>query len=110
MNEYLFSYGTLQLEKVQIASFGRILKGTNDKLNGYKLVSIEITDENVLQQSEQKFHPMAIPGIRSDYIDGVVFEITSAELIQADQYEVADYKRIAVQLNSGIQAWIYIKA
>lgn len=110
MYEQIFSYGTLQLEKVQIASFGRILNGTKDKLYGFQLVSIEITDENVLQQSEQKFHPMAIPGSSSDYIDGVVFEITGAELIQADQYEVADYKRISVQLNSGIQAWIYIKA
>ncbi len=110
MNQYLFSYGTLQLEKVQIASFGRILKGSADKLYGYKLVSVEITDENVLQQSEQKFHPMAIPAGSDEYINGVVFEITRAELLQADQYEVDDYKRISVLLNSGIQAWIYIKA
>lgn len=34
MNEYLFSYGTLQLEKVQIESFGKILKGPKDTLQG----------------------------------------------------------------------------
>ncbi|TAG12499.1 MAG: gamma-glutamylcyclotransferase [Sphingobacteriia bacterium] len=110
MHQYLFSYGTLQLEKVQIASFGRILTGSTDKLYGYKLVSIEITDENVLQQSGQKFHPMALPASSDDYIDGVVFEITHTELLQADHYEVDDYKRISVLLNSGIHAWIYIKA
>jgi len=109
MTEYLFSYGTLQLEKVQLESFGRILDGTKDSLKGYKLTSLEITDENVLKQSEQKFHPMAVPSdSMSDKVDGVVFEVTSEELLQADKYEVADYKRISVTLESGKKAWIYI--
>lgn len=109
MIEYLFSYGTLQLEKVQIESFGRILKGTKDSLMGYKLISLEITDENVLKQSEQRFHPMAVPSDRtSDHVDGVVFEVTNEELSQADKYEVADYKRIVVTLESGKKAWIYV--
>lgn len=109
MTEYLFSYGTLQLEKVQIESFGRTLNGTKDSLKGYKLTSLEITDENVLKQSEQQFHPMAVPSNSiNDKVDGVVFEITSEELLQADKYEVADYKRILVTLESGKKAWIYI--
>lgn len=109
MTEYLFSYGTLQLEKVQIESFGRILKGTKDSLLGYMLISLEITDENVLKQSEQRFHPMAVPSEHtSDKIEGVVFEVSSEELLQADKYEVADYKRILVALESGKKAWIYV--
>jgi gamma-glutamylcyclotransferase (GGCT)/AIG2-like uncharacterized protein YtfP len=109
MSEYLFSYGTLQLEKVQLESFGRKLNGTKDSLKGYRLTQLEITDENVLQQSEQQFHPMAIPSNNiDDKVDGVVFEITEEELQQADKYEVADYKRISVILESGKQAWIYV--
>jgi len=30
----LFSYGTLQLEKVQLENYGRLLKGERDKLIG----------------------------------------------------------------------------
>ena len=40
----------------------------------------------------------------------MAFEITPAELAAADQYEVADYKRIAVTLLSGRAAWVYVKA
>jgi gamma-glutamylcyclotransferase (GGCT)/AIG2-like uncharacterized protein YtfP len=109
MSEYLFSYGTLQLEKVQIESFGRKLNGTKESLKGYRLTQLEITDQTVLEKSKQQFHPMAIPSNNTgDKVDGVVFEITKEELLQADQYEVADYKRIAVTLESGKQAWIYV--
>lgn len=109
MTEYIFSYGTLQLEKVQIESFGRILNGTKDALPGYKLTMLEIKDENVLQQSGQVFHPMAVPSHDSnDKVDGVVFELSEEELQQADAYEVDDYKRVSVTLESGKLAWVYI--
>lgn len=111
MPELLFSYGTLQLEKVQMESFGRILKGEKDSLSGYKLLSFEIKEEKVLQQSGQQYHPMAIPSQnRNDKIEGVVFEISSEELLKSDFYEVKDYKRIATTLDSGKKAWVYISA
>src|SRR6218665_506114 len=37
--EYLFSYGTLRLEPVQIATFGRKLDGAPDRLPGHRLVA-----------------------------------------------------------------------
>jgi gamma-glutamylcyclotransferase (GGCT)/AIG2-like uncharacterized protein YtfP len=41
-------------------------------------------------------------------VSGVVFEISDAELAAADQYEhTAGYARIAVNLASGKQAWVY---
>jgi gamma-glutamylcyclotransferase (GGCT)/AIG2-like uncharacterized protein YtfP len=41
-------------------------------------------------------------------VQGMVFEITEAELASVDQYEVAfSYTRIAVTLASGRQAWVY---
>ena len=109
MAELLFSYGTLQLEKVQIESFGRILQGTRDAIVGFTLSSVEITDKDVLEKSGQQFHPVAIPSDNiSDKVEGVVFEITAAELAKADEYEVDDYVRKEVPLASGRKAWVYI--
>ena len=111
MTHNLFSYGTLQLEKVQIESFGRILKGQKDRLIGYRLGKLKITDADVLAKSEQEFHPIAIPSEdENDYIEGVLFEISTEELVQADSYEVSDYKRIEAMFESGKLGWIYVKA
>ncbi|WP_010134473.1 gamma-glutamylcyclotransferase family protein [Ochrovirga pacifica] len=107
----LFSYGTLQLKKVQLASFGRILTGTKDSLKGYVLNQLQITDADVLAKSEQVFHPIAeISDNKNDQIDGMLFEVTDKELAQADAYEVADYKRIETLFVSGKKGWIYIKS
>lgn len=38
----------------------------------------------------------------------MVFEISEAELAAADEYEVDDYRRIAVPLRSGATAWVYV--
>ncbi|MBM7122018.1 gamma-glutamylcyclotransferase family protein [Dyella kyungheensis] len=110
-NELLFSYGTLQLERVQLASFGRVLEGEDDAMPGYRRTLIEITDPEVLRQSGEQFHPIVAPSDNpSDEVAGKVFRITAAELAAADRYEVADYQRVAVRLKSGKQAWIYIQA
>lgn len=107
----LFSYGTLQLESVQQASFGRLLEGEADAMPGYKTEMIEITDPEVLRQSGQRFHPLVVPSATpGDEVAGKVFRITAAELAAADAYEVSDYKRVAVRLKSGKEAWVYVKA
>ena len=109
--EYLFSYGTLQKEKVQLESFGRILKGAADSLLGYKLSAIEIKDEDVLAKSQQQYHPIAVVSAdQTDRIEGLVFEISPEELKLADSYEVDDYKRVKVILASGQEAWVYVAA
>ncbi len=46
--ESLFSYGTLQLEAVQMATFGRRLAGTSDALRGFELVLLKIEDQTVI--------------------------------------------------------------
>ena len=61
MTELLFSYGTVQLEKVQMESFGRKLSGTKEVLNGYTTLQVKITDKDVLTKSELEFHPVAVP-------------------------------------------------
>lgn len=109
--EYLFSYGTLQLKPVQLANFGRELIGQADSLLGYVMEQVEITDPNVLAQSGQKYHPiLKYTGNTHDEVQGAVFEVTAAELIQADAYEVSDYKRVAADLKSGLRCWVYVSA
>jgi gamma-glutamylcyclotransferase (GGCT)/AIG2-like uncharacterized protein YtfP len=108
MPELLFSYGTLQKEKVQVELFGRKLSSTPDAITGYKLSTIEITDPEVLRKSELKYHFIAIPGDDSDRIDGVVIELNETELAIADDYEAEQYKRVEVKLASGKKSWVYV--
>ncbi|MGL6241496.1 gamma-glutamylcyclotransferase family protein [Pseudomonas sp.] len=106
---YLFSYGTLQDKAVQLANFGRELSGSADAMLGYEQSWVEITDPDVLATSGKTHHPILRPGSDSSApIPGMVFQITSEELAAADSYEVADYKRVSVVLQSGIEAWVYV--
>ena len=105
----LFSYGTLQQENVQLATFGRRLAGQADRLTGFVQTEIKIEDPDVVRASGKTYHPMLVFTNRSeDCVSGTVFDITDAELAQADDYEVDDYQRVAVTLNSGLQAWVYV--
>ena len=109
--EFLFSYGTLQLEAVQIATFGRRLVGTGDTLHGFELLSLEIEDQAVIAISGKAQHTMArFTGRASDVISGMVFAVSPAEIQNADSYEVAAVKRVAVVLESGVRAWVYVDA
>ncbi len=109
--EKLFSYGTLQYEAVQLSTFGRKLRGTPDVLTGYRLSTLEIQDANVVATSGEAVHPILIyTGNLNDEVSGTVFDISPQELQQADDYEVADYKRVRVELKSGTSAWVYASA
>src|SRR5690242_11056861 len=109
MPEHLFSYGTLQEEKIQLELFGRILKGFDDILQGYKTEEIEITDEIFLARGEGKFQKTLInTGNKNDIAKGMVFEINNEEMLLCDKYEPDSYKRIKVILESGIKAWTYV--
>jgi gamma-glutamylcyclotransferase (GGCT)/AIG2-like uncharacterized protein YtfP len=111
MKENLFSYGTLQLEKVQLESFERKLIGTKEILKGFTIEQLLITDKAVLEKSLQKYHPIAIPTNNpNNEIIGTLYSISKEELEQADLYEVSDYKRVKVSFVSGNQGWIYIKS
>ena len=107
MKENLFSYGTLQKEKVQLELFGRLLNGAKDILGGYKLSPVEIKDASFLAKGEDKYQLTLVPS-KGDAIEGMVFEISAEELLLADKYEPENYKRIKVALESGKKAWIYV--
>jgi hypothetical protein len=71
--EFLFSYGTLQLEPVQMATFGRQLAGARDVLRGFELVSLKIEDQTVVAISGTAHHTMAkFTGRASDLVPGTV--------------------------------------
>ncbi len=107
----LFSYGTLQLASVQQAQFGRLLIGRADALPGYACTRVEITDPHVLAASGERFHPIVAPSDNpDDAVDGMVLELSAAELAAADAYEVDDYVREEVTLRSGARAWVYVRA
>ena len=110
-DELLFSYGTLQLEVVQVATFGRQLAGTRDVLAGFELVPLKIEDAAVIAVSGKDHHTMAkFTGRASDAISGTVFALTRDELEKADGYEVPAVRRVAVDLQSGTRAWAYVDA
>jgi len=109
--ELLFSYGTLQLEAVQMATFGRQLVGTSDALPAFELVLLKIEDQTVVAISGKAHHTMAkFTGRASDVVPGAVFAVTRDEIQNADKYEVAAVKRVAVVLQSGVRAWAYVDA
>lgn len=109
--EKLFSYGTLQQEAVQIATFGRKLRGSLDSVLGYRLSEVQITDPHVIATSGLTVHRIMVPSDDPAHeVHGTVFAITPEELAAADSYETKDYKRVRVKLGSGEEAWVYVAA
>jgi gamma-glutamylcyclotransferase (GGCT)/AIG2-like uncharacterized protein YtfP len=107
----LFSYGTLQQENVQLATFGRLLNGHKDQLVGFEESMVKIEDPQVVATSGKTHHPIVrFTGRDESRVNGTVFEITDEELAHADRYEVAAYKRVAAMLASGKRAWVYVDA
>jgi gamma-glutamylcyclotransferase (GGCT)/AIG2-like uncharacterized protein YtfP len=105
----LFSYGTLRDPAVQTATFGRELTGRDDRIVGFRIEQLRITDPHVLAVSGLTHHPVLITtGNAADVVTGTVLELTHDELRQADDYEVDDYQRVAAPLASGNTAWVYV--
>lgn len=104
----LFSYGTLQSPEVQLANFGRQVQGRADRLTGFRIEWVTITDPDVIAESGTDQHPIVVSGSSSDAVSGTVFEVSTTELAAADEYEVDDYGRRRVTLESGQPAWVYL--
>lgn len=107
----LFSYGTLRQAEVQRATFGRLLEGRPDVLPGFALSPMMIADPHVIAVSGKAVHTIARPtGDPADRIEGLVFQVTAAELDSADRYESGPIRRIAVRLASGVETFVYVAA
>jgi hypothetical protein len=108
---WLFSYGTLQQEAVQMSTFGRRLAGHADELVGFEESQLEIEDPQFVATSGQKHHAIVrFTGASDRRVRGMVFELSEAELLSADRYEPAGYQRISTVLASGKRAWVYADA
>ena len=108
----LFSYGTLQHTDVQLATFGRPLRGEADALPGFELARVKIEGDVLPTIVGGTHHANVVPSERSDSrVNGTVFEVTDEELAAADAFEApARYQRISVTLASGKQAFVYVFA
>ena len=96
----------LRQSEVQFDRFGRVLNGQPDALPGFRVEFITITDSEVVATSDSDRHPLVIASDDpEDAVEGLVFEITDAELAAADAFEVDDYARQEVRLRSGTKAW-----
>jgi gamma-glutamylcyclotransferase (GGCT)/AIG2-like uncharacterized protein YtfP len=109
--DQLFSYGTLQLNSVQMAIFGRLLSGPSDALAGYVATSLLIEAASAAIVSGRREHAaVRRTGDVAHHVRGTVFEVTHADLAHADRYEGKAYRRVMETLQSGRRAWVYVDA
>ena len=106
----LFSYGTLQQAEVQLATFGRTLRGTPDALPGFERALVKIEGDVLPTISGGTHHANVVRAESTgSRVDGTVFEVTAEELASADAFEApARYERVQVTLASGRRAWVYV--
>lgn len=97
--EFIFTYGTLQDKRIQLALFKRTLTGCADSLLGYALA------ENKMAGLYPVIYPTKENAV---YLEGIVYEVNQDELDKADDYEGEEYQRMQVVLESGIRAWVYV--
>lgn len=99
----VFTYGTLQELNIQRELFGRLLKGSPDKLKGYQKETILL---------DGRTYPILVPDNTHtpSVINGVCYNLTNEDLYCCDVYEGLEYKRIEVILDSGTLAWVYVSA
>lgn len=107
----LFSYGSLQNKAVQAATFGRELVCHEDTLPGYVHRWTVAADPEITAMTGVPRYATVEPSSNpSDAVSGLALEITEQDLTAADKYEEdMHYRRIAVKLGSGSQAWVYVR-
>ena len=106
----VFSYGTLRLPEVQRALYGREVPTIPDALPRFRIDWLVITDPEVLRVSGAARHPILQAGAEGDRVEGAYLELTDEELAATDAYEVDDYVRRPVTLESGVTAFAYLAA
>ncbi|NWF71035.1 MAG: gamma-glutamylcyclotransferase [Chloroflexi bacterium] len=97
MSEYLFVYSTLMEPNIQKAVLGRFIPGAPDALPGYRRAPI-------LRGTFTYF--IVVPQADS-VVEGLVLEVSADELEKCDRYEGDSCRRFRVQLQSGLEAWVY---
>jgi hypothetical protein len=104
----VFSYGTLRQPEVQRSLYGGAVPTVGDRLPGYRIDWLQITDPGVIATSGSDRHPILRRGAASDAVEGAYLELSDDDLAATDAYEVDDYSRHEVTLASGVTAWAYL--
>jgi hypothetical protein len=108
---FLFSYGTLQQESVQLSIFGRTLQGRVDELIGFEQALLKVADPEFVATSGKEYHAIVMfTGRMDSRVSGTVFELSESELAKSDAYEPDGYTRVRAALASGGEAWVYAAA
>ena len=94
MKAYLFSYGTLQEDHIQLMLFGQILKTEVDSLSGY----VTLNDF---------FGYPRLVEFERGIVYGKVLEIDETEIPLVDRYESEAYERKEIETDKGKQAYVY---
>ena len=109
MTHRMFSFGTLQLDRVQQELFGRSVPTVPDALRGYRVGRIRISDPEVVRAPGSDVHPALFPSdAADDVVTGSVLELSDDDLVAADRYEERAYQRRSVTLVRGRSAWVYV--
>lgn len=95
---HFFAYGALRRPEVQVATFGRVLAGAEDRLPGYRRATGD-ADAIAVASADP-----------ADAVDGVVLQIGEEDIWTADAREAAEHARTSLRLASGIDAWVYVAA
>lgn len=106
----LFTYGTLQRADIQRQLFGRLLQGQPDVLEGYALEQIDLIDEACAITGLTRYPILRYEGPQAQPIAGMVYTLSTHELLRADTYEGPAYRRVYLPLQSGRKAWVYVDA
>jgi hypothetical protein len=108
---YLFSFGPLEDQTVQLSTFGRLLKGEPDELFCYEPDWLTVAAAKDGAGADQaRYAVVRFTGRADTMVQGTVFEVSEAELVAADRRQPAEYPRIVVTLASGKEAWVYADA
>ena len=92
------------------AQLWQTLVGRPDSVIGYIVTALDNADPEVIMISGRSRHPIRPDtGSPRHRASGMVFELTAAELSQADAYEVAEYQRVEAFLVSGGKAWVDVE-
>ncbi len=109
MTNALFSFGTLRQTQVQQSLFGRLVPSSPDRILGYRIGRVKITDPAAIETSGSDVHPALIAtGQSSDVVEGEVLELTDNELAAVHRYEQVSFECIRVETASGAAATAYV--
>jgi gamma-glutamylcyclotransferase (GGCT)/AIG2-like uncharacterized protein YtfP len=94
MKAYLFSYGTLQEDHIQLMLFGEVLQTQVDSIEGY----VTLNDY---------FGYPRIVEFERGIVYGKVLEIDEVDFPIVDRYESKAYEKKVVETSKGRQVYVY---